>query len=472
MQENKTITGSLGLKIEVIEPFSEEAIHEQYPDKVLWKEDNKGNRRPNENSVAHYLVDLHRLKYFNETFFGVDGEVSNWEIRQEIQQALEEAGIDTNVDATVNKILNNCKNVAYSRSFALDENIIPFANGNLYIKEKVFKENEITTVPHRFKAKFIDERIPTPYFNGWMHNLFVPDDIEAILQYLGYCLVYTTKADKALFLVGRGGAGKSGIGVILSAIFGNAIINVPDTKTFLGNRFMLPELAHAQGLYDDDLDNAALTGTGLYKKLVTMKLDLLVDKKSKDPFRITPKAKLIACCNEMITSLYDKSDGFYRRLHPVSIKPMSKDFIPNHNYYDYLREEADGIAQKALTALYRLIDNGWKLHESQRTRDYIERMQSDENPLPFFLKEYTSPDPDGCISTTALVDGYVQFCHHNGYRRPNQNKVPNEISDLAESLGMKYNKHLKLPDGTEARGYTGRKLIEPPEATPEKPGKD
>ena len=47
-----------------------------------------------------------------------------------------------------------------------------------------------------------------------------PEDIPALQEYLGYCLIPSTKGQKMLMLIGKGGEGKSRIGVVMNAIFG------------------------------------------------------------------------------------------------------------------------------------------------------------------------------------------------------------------------------------------------------------
>ena len=44
-------------------------------------------------------------------------------------------------------------------------------------------------------------------------------------EYLGYCLIPSTRAQTALFIIGNGGEGKSRIGVAMNAIFGSAMLS-------------------------------------------------------------------------------------------------------------------------------------------------------------------------------------------------------------------------------------------------------
>ena len=55
---------------------------------------------------------------------------------------------------------------------------------------------------------------------AFLSELLGPEDIPALQEYLGYCLIPSTKGQKMLMLIGKGGEGKSRIGVVMNAIFG------------------------------------------------------------------------------------------------------------------------------------------------------------------------------------------------------------------------------------------------------------
>ena len=60
-------------------------------------------------------------------------------------------------------------------------------------------------------------------------------------EYLGYCLIPSTKGQKMLMLIGKGGEGKSRIGVVMNAIFGlnmnTTSIQKVETNRFRQSRF-------------------------------------------------------------------------------------------------------------------------------------------------------------------------------------------------------------------------------------------
>ena len=449
----------LDLKIEVTFKPSEEEITAPYMED-MWIEENK-KRVLNEEAFVHAFRDVNLLKFNNGTFYSRNGSVSYELLKHDIWESLVRSGLKTDTDRQTAKLFNACMYACSGSPLKTDENIIPFANGNLYVNEWKFIEDEFTTVPYRLSAS-LEGFIPdTPYFEKWLSDLFEPEDRKTIQEYLGYCLVPTTKCQKALFLLGEGGAGKSGLGVILEAILGNAVVNVSNTQEFLQDKFKLPELENRLVLYDDDLDSSALTGTGFYKKLITNTLAITADKKYGQPYKFTPKIKLIACCNQMLSSVYDTSSGFYRRLLPVLVKPIRKDFVPDLRFYDHLREEANGIVIWALQGLKRLIENDWVLTESTRTKSYMAVKQSLENPLTEFMNTMFVFDPDAPgVTTTEIMRVYREWCLENSYTAQKPRTVQMWLADNAERLGIKASTH--VPSGDKrVRGYKGMRLARP-----------
>ena len=50
--------------------------------------------------------------------------------------------------------------------------------------------------------------------------LFRSDDILTLQEYLGYCLIPSTKGQKMLIITGKGGEGKSRIGLVMRSLLG------------------------------------------------------------------------------------------------------------------------------------------------------------------------------------------------------------------------------------------------------------
>lgn len=258
------ISATLGITVELTDPPTDEEVMEKYADK-MWVDKEKGIL--NENTFAKAFRDINNLSYSNKVFYTKDHQATEEMIARDIWESIEQVGINKDVDKTVNKLLGVVKKASTVEHLQANPNVIPFADGDLYLREKVYKVFDKCSTPYRLPVTLSLELGDMPHFTKWLHDLFYDEDIPTIQEYLGYCLVPTTRAQKALFLVGEGGTGKSRIGSILEAMLGEAMVSVNDYQEFIKDKFSLAELENCLVLYDDDLDSAALENSGIYKKL-------------------------------------------------------------------------------------------------------------------------------------------------------------------------------------------------------------
>ena len=446
---------TIGIEVVIEEPPTDEEILAAYmPD--MWCEDKKG-KHLNENVFAEAFRDVNHLQYNNGLFYSKGGKVTEEYLARDIWDSIRTVGVNQDVERTVKKLVGAVKLASTVPSLEVNPNLVPFANGDFLVDKWEFHADSYAASPYRLKASLPLEFRETPNFTKWLNDLFYEDDIKVIQEYLGYCLVPSTKAQKALFLVGEGGAGKSVLGVILEAILGGAMLSTQSTQEFLQDKFKIAELEYKLVLYDDDLDSAALSGTGLYKKLITNTLSITADRKYGQPFKFIPAVKLVSCCNEMLTAKFDMTDGFYRRLLPVIIKPISADFKPDLQFYDKIRAEAEGILQWSLFGLYRLIENGWVLSESDRTKAYMAQEKEASNHFPAFMESVFEFDPDYDIPTTELLSVYQVWCRKNAFDAQKSNIVQKWLNDNGEKYGVARKRYVKNAD-SYVRGFGGLRV--------------
>lgn len=448
----------LGVKVTITTPPSDAEIIESYMPE-MWYKDDKGKNRLNENAFAEAFREVNHLQYNNGLFYSRSGKVTEELLLRDVWESIRDIGVKQDVERTTKKLMGAVKLASTVEGLYVDENLIPLANGDFIVDKWEFRGDETSPSPYRLPTPLMLSFESTPIFNKWLNDLFYEDDIKVLQEYLGYCLVPTTKAQKALFLVGAGGAGKSVIGAILEELLGDALISTQSTQEFLQDKFKLPELEHKLVLYDDDLDNSSLTGTGLYKKLITNNISITADRKYGQPFKFTPCVKLVSCCNKMLTSLYDNTDGFYRRLLPILIKPIAKDFVPDLHFYDKIRAESRGILQWSLVGLRRLIDNEWVLSESNRTKEYLSQKKSIGDHLPDFMEDVFEYDETGSVTTAEVMSLYQVWCRRNACDSRKPRAVQIWLADNAEKYQVAKNNHI-VRGGKEVRGYSGIKCKE------------
>lgn len=454
-EQSCDLTEYMGIKVEIHDPPTEEELFEEYAP-ALWIDEEK--KILHEGTFAKYFRDANRLQYNNGLFYTQTGRETEEVISHDIWASIDNVGIGKNVEPLVKKLVGATKLASTVPSLQMSDDLIPFSNGDFYISKWEMHVDELSPVPYRLPVPLMFDIEDTPNFDKWLHDLFYPEDIKTVQEYLGYCLVQTTRAQKALFLIGEAGAGKSGMGAILESILGDADLNIPSTQEFMEDKFKLPELEHKLVLYDDDLDSAALTKTGLYKKLVTNSLTLMADRKFGQPFKFTPRVKLVACCNQMLSSVYDTSNGLFRRLLPIVVKPVATDFKRDTGFYDKLRAENRGIVQWALLGLRRLINNGWVLTESERSKNYMEQKQAIDNPLPDFMRSVFNFGEDlPGVPSADLMRVYEVWCRKNNCSAMRPRTVQLWLSDNSERYGISPSNHIPSGD-KQVRGYKGLEI--------------
>ena len=448
----------LGISVYWDEEPTDREIIASYRD-AIWVDEKK--KILNENTFARMFCDINKCIFYNGVFYTKFGKETDDTMEKCIWQSLESAGIATNVAAKAKKLKDAIRLAAIpdnEHKFKIDPNIIPFKNGIFNIAKMEFVGGRSMTYPYRLPVELPVNMSSTPNFEKWLNDLFEPEDQNTIRQFLGYCLVPNTKAQKSLFLVGEGGAGKSVIGVILEEMLGDAMLSTSNTQDFLNDKFKLPELENKLVLYDDDLDSKALEGTGFYKKLITNNVKLTVDRKYGQPFSFTPQVKLVCCCNEMLTSTYDQTDGFYRRLLPIRIKPKAPDFKPDLLFYDKIRQEVPMITLWALIGLLGLQSRNWELPESQRTKNYLAARRDLSNYYPLFMDSvFDFNYPEGRVLMNELDDLHEAWCRDNSFTATSFNRLKKWLLDNAEKYNITYQKAIRK-DNKVTTGYAGLKI--------------
>lgn len=417
----------------------------------------------NEHIFASIMIEYLDLAASGSNLYSKGFTISDDVLKNEIVKMLEYLNIQCGLSTKTNKLLDTIKTIAYRQEIEVIDNMIPFANGDLYIeKDKlVFVENEYKLSKYRLRVNFNCK--PTcggETLDRWLKNLFYEEDREVIQQYLGYCLLPTTKAQKALFLVGDAGMGKSIIGVILNAIWGDSVMNIVDVQSLEHDRYMTAELENKLVVYDDDVPTDALKSTGIYKKLITCNIPLTANRKYGRMFKFTPFARIVGCCNEMIVSLYDNTEGFYRRLLPIETRRKSADFIPDPDFENKIRSEIDYIILWALKGIVDLQKNKYKFNESERSKKFLEMERRQGNPFDeFFEDTFTvTGDEDDYIRTVEIIEAYKRWCRENGEVEKAERSLTTWISRNAERLGMEEVR--KYVQKVRTRGYSGIKLNE------------
>lgn len=414
------------------------------------------NKNINYDCLAQNLIKTNMCRCFNGSLFTPFGIYSDDECKSDVSTVLSNLGYTKDTSRIANSVLAMIKNLCYLDKFQPVENMIPFSNGDLYVeKDKwIFKENEFNLVPYRLDVPFSLCKNATPNFDKWLKDLFDEDDIISVQEYLGYCLLPITSLQLALVLIGNGGDGKSVLGHILQRIFGKAFLPV-SAKHFFENQFQLSRAENKMICYDDDVTENALASTDRFKKFVVADTLLDVESKGKNGYQIQSYAKFIGCSNQFMESLYDLSDGFYRRFLPIKVKPKeNREVILN--FGSKVAGEANGIVVWMLLGLKRLMDNNMNIRKSERSEQFYKEIKAESCNIAEFIAECTEKDDNGEESTTRLYSRYCSWCEDNGYEPRKQKTFVRYLKDNADDLGITYTNKIHSDNNSYVRGFKGR----------------
>ena len=422
-------------------------------------EDKNGNPQLNYKKFVDVFAQVNNCVYCNGVFYNPDGAIPNQAIRRDIANSLGDAGWMGKIDTPTNSIFTTLKDMYTVDELSVNERVIPLANGDLHIGkgEWVFRLGEKKHSPYRFNVNYVPTEKTTPLFNKWLNDVFAPEDIPTVQEIMGYCLVPTTAAGEAFFIVGDGEAGKSGLGTILMGILGKASVSV-ETQQLVTKQFQVADIEHKLLAYDDDLGSAALTETGLLKKLITADTPIRAEKKYCDPHQFNSYCRILASANFMLSSLYDDSNGFFRRLHPILVKPKPPGRKVINRFYELiLEQEKEQIFKWALIGLRRVIENGWKISWSERSRNYMKATKSSAVHFEDFYNEVFEVEENADTTIAEIKKVYLKWCVENGIKDASERRLANWFVDNAEKLMIQRSVHI-CRNGKRVRGYQHLKI--------------
>lgn len=414
--------------------------------------------------IAEWFTEYNNLRYWKGAFYTTEGVANADQVIKDVYDSIKDK-VHTGTANKRDAIVKCLTSEAQRGAIEVKDRLVPFANGDMTIKDGTwtFELGRKRHTPYRLPVNFIPfhHRRATPYFDKWLNDLLYPDDILSLQEFIGYCLLPTTTAQEAFFLIGEAGVGKSRIETVIKSLIGGAWLRPQNMKEFLAGRFSLSELENKLVLYDDDLTDSGLEDASTFKSLITNTAEIMVERKYERPFAIKPYARILACGNHMLHPLYDMSDAVTRRIHPLLVKDKSPNWkeIPSIELDRGLKSEAEGIAQWALMGLNRLIQNNWKFTESERTKKYKAQFKQSINPFPEFMESVFEFGEGTAVTSKEIENAYKIWCDENSANDRKFTTLRKWLGDNAEKYGLMYSQNIPRGD-RRVRGYFGAKIRE------------
>lgn len=418
--------------------------------------DEKG--KINEPLFCKELVEKYPIIFSENRFYDYNGEVSEDVISHKISEIVM-PNVTNNVAAVVKRLTEALKLCCFSEPIISKEDEIHLNNGILktdgtWLEEICFCANRLNIDynPNIWNDVYYPED-----FLLFLSDMLDMEDITTLQEFLGYCLIPSTKGQAMLFIIGNGGEGKSRIGIVLQEIFKSAMItgNFQRIET---DKFFRYNLQNKLLMLDDDMQMNALSSTGYIKNLITAEIPVDVEAKGQQSQQAKLYSRFLCFGNGSPKALYDKSDGFARRMIILTTKPVPENRKNDPFLADKFIAEKEKIFCWMFDGLRRLIRNNFRFTISEKTRRNIAEVMADNCNIPEFLedKSYISFGSGYSESTQALYSAYVDWCHKNLMNILNQNTFSTWLRSNSAKWGMTPTNHIFV-DNREVRGYKGVK---------------
>ena len=418
-------------------------------------------KKVNEILFCQEFLEEHPMVCVKGTFFTVDKRIADErELKKLIYDKLK-GTVSSGVAKKVDNILEVLRSEAYLEDLPVQTDRIHVANGTLFLDGTFTEEKEYcrNRLPVTYAAETPE---PTRWFQ-YLHELLHDEDIPTVQEYMGYCLIPTTKAQKMLMIVGRGGEGKSRIGAVLRAILGDNMVNGNLNKVET-NRFARADLEHMLVMVDDDMKLEALPQTNYIKTIITAELPLDLEKKSQQSYQAEIYCRFIGFGNGPMQALYDRTDGFFRRQIILTTRPKDKNRVDDPFLSEKLIAEMDGIFPWMLEGLKRLIVNNYEFTISPRARENMKMAVSDGNNIVEFMASegYIRLKADMEVSTKDVYAVYKIWCEDNSLKPLSEKSFSSFLHENEDRYNLEATNNIYIGGGRRVRGFLGIELLVKP----------
>nr|DAP97352.1 MAG TPA: dsDNA helicase [Caudoviricetes sp.] len=414
-------------------------------------------KRINEVLFCQQFLDKHPMKCVRGRLFTVDGLIEDE--GQIGNQILEEISgcLTSGLSKIVANLLASIKLQAYSPPLPIETDRIHVANGTYFMDgsftaDKSYCNNRLTVS--------YDPDAPAP--KRWLQflsELLVPEDIPTLQEFLGYCLLPTTKGQKMLLMIGKGGEGKSRIGLVMRSLLGDSM-NTTSIQKVESNRFSRADLENKLLMVDDDMDMSALPKTNYIKSIVTSECKMDMERKGVQSYQSQLYVRFLCFGNGALTALHDKSDGFFRRQIVLTTKDRPAGRADDPFLVDKLLREKESIFLWCLEGLHRLIGNNYQFSISCKARENMETVKRSSNNVIEFLQSegYIRFRADSEASSKAIYEAYTRWCDDNAQKPMSANRVSSELMQNERLYNVEATNNVHV-GGKRVRGFVGVEVL-------------
>lgn len=326
--------------------------------------------------------------------------------------------------------------------------ILNVKNGLLDIESRTLMPHTPEFVSLIQHPVIYDPEAKAPVWNECMHNWMAgpecEDKIRLLQQFCGYILTSSMLYDRALFIVGDGGNGKSTFIDTIAMVIGPDATSHIDLEGLYGQFGM-------QGLVGKRLNIIEEVAGNYYqsnklKKLISGE-EVTIDIKYKPQFTFRPQAKFVFSVN-LLPRVDDTSTATERRICAVTFgNNFRKD--PNFNLRSskgLLAKELSGILNWMLDGADDLRTQGNFIITKEQTQ-MLNEYREENSSVEGFLSQCIVLSPGDSIEVPDLYNEYKRWTESEGGRKAKANIT---FTKEVRAYGAKDDRF-----GYSPRGYSG-----------------
>ena len=390
----------------------------------------------------------------NDAFFTVNGRVHDENRLKKVIYDRIKYYVTSGVAKKVTNLLDVMRMECCTAKLSLYQDRIHVANGTYYLNGTFSPEKD-----------FCRNRLPVAYNPDapqpvtWLHflsQLLEPEDILTLQEFMGYCLIPSNRGQRMLLIIGKGGEGKSRIGGILKRIFGHNM-NSGSLQKLETDKFARADQEGKLLYLDDDMKTEALPSTNVIKAIVTAEDEMDLEKKNKQSYQGLLVCRILAFGNGTLKSLFDRSQGFYRRQIILETKDVPPDRINDPYLADKMMEEVEDIVLWCIEGLERLIRNDYQFMISNKSQLLMDEMREDDDNILSFLEStgYIGLEKGTHATSKDLYVAYCRWCNDNLDVPVSERSFARRFKERSADYGMTYDKNISVGNGRFCRGFRG-----------------
>ena len=193
-----------------------------------------------------------------------------------------------------------------------------------------------------------------------------------------------------------------------------------------------------------------------------------LERKGEQSYQGQMYVRFLAFSNGDLESLYDHSDGFYRRQLILSVRKKPLDREDDPFLADKLCDESEGIFLWCLEGLRRLQANNFRFTESSRTKSNREDARREADNVLLFLRSegYIRLKADACTSSKELYEVYKMWCEENSLNAIKARGFSDALIANQRRYNLESTNNIVNSSGRRVRGFVGIEALVQPDLTP------